>query len=158
LANERSNVNFVKFRVKSPSESGEYACKAVDLSSKRETVPSSSSVNVYLLSNQTTVQISMPGYTIHPDRIIRVKKSDDVKLQCRLKNNQGNNSQPVKLKWLELSTKKEVPFRFSKNEDEFTLQNIGEEKTGRYYCIAYLGGNKIFDYVDLEVDRFEIIF
>lgn len=134
------------------SESGEYACRAVDPVSGRESEAARSTIRVSVNASQSFVEITSSEHALTPlIRVVRAKESDNVQLKCSIRNPPESGS--VKLKWLKLQTRKEYPVVADLVEYDLPLSNVQNEDAGRYYCVANLDGQQLFDYVDVEVDR-----
>lgn len=156
LANEYSSRADLAFTVKSLSESGEYACRAVDRESNRESNAAVAHVHVSVRPDQVYVEITRYDHAQMPlDRVVRAKETDDVRLKCELKN--APRYVKANMRWLKLENRQEFQIMRSVVSYDLPLLRLQTEHAGRYYCIAHLDDQQVFDYIDLEVDRYEPI-
>lgn len=149
-------MDILKFEAKSTSETGVYSCKAVDTSAKTAGEPARAKVLVSALEDQPLVEITASGHTLTPfERVIRAKQSDNLILNCGIRNLE-NLAQPIMMKWLKSDTKREFSPRKDVIEYNLSLENLDSNHAGKYYCVAIYGPEnvQIFDYVEVEVDRY----
>lgn len=158
LPNEFSSRSELAFTAKSMSESGEYACRAVDPSTNRESNAAVARVQVNVRPGQIYVEMSRyeQGGQMPLDRVVRVKETDDVKLKCELKN--APQLVRASMRWLKLENRQEYPIHRNVVYYDLPLLRLSVDHAGRYYCIASLEDQQqVFDYIDLEVERYEPI-
>lgn len=156
MLNSYSSKQLLRFTAKSLSESGEYTCRAVDPVTNRESSAARALLTVNIMPGQSYAKITSPAHELTQfDRVVRAKESDDVKFHCAFRN-VPELSTNITIKWLKLENQKEYSILNDVTETELSLPHVQNEDAGRYYCVVnYDGVNQLFDYVDLEVDRYD---
>lgn len=156
LANEYSTRSELAFVVKSLSESGSYACQALDPVTMRESNAAVAKVNVAVRPDQVYVEITRldqgADKQMPLDRVIRVKETDDVRFKCELKN-APRYVKANGMKWLRLQNRQEYPILKNVISYDLPLLRVKTDHSGRYYCVANIEEQQVFDYIDLEVER-----
>lgn len=127
----------------------------------RESNAAVAKVNVSVRPDQVYVEITRldnnyqsahSSHIMPLDRVIRVKETDDVRLKCELKN-APRYVKASGMKWLRLQNRYEYPILKSVVSYDLPLLRVQTDHSSRYYCVANIEDQQVFDYIDLEVDR-----